>query len=262
MNARTIGSVFISYASHDREIVSAAARLLRAGGATVFQDVADIEFGTRWKEALNAALAQCERVMVFWSAAAAKSEWVEKEWRCALEAKKRIVPMMLDDTPLPPPLGEFHGVPDMIDMLRAAMPMPAYAEAPDGEMRRRQVTQPLPASAARGPLLAGLASIAILVVAAAVWTGVQFGSGSRADSSRGAPDDTVLGALDGLPILAWVGIGVLGVLMVVAAVWRARRARAHPTPRDEVSSPSAPAIPTADLQAIGRRFTSALFDQP
>ena len=64
LNGRTVGHVFISYSSSDRAIVNAAARLLRAGGATVFQDVVDIEFGARWKDALFDALNRCERVMV------------------------------------------------------------------------------------------------------------------------------------------------------------------------------------------------------
>ena len=52
MVRRSAGGVFISYSHRDREIVSAAARLLRSGGATVFQDIADIKAGTRWKAAL------------------------------------------------------------------------------------------------------------------------------------------------------------------------------------------------------------------
>jgi len=47
--------------------------------------------------------------MVFWSSAAASSEWVEREWRSALEANKKIVPMLLDDNPLPPPLRARRG---------------------------------------------------------------------------------------------------------------------------------------------------------
>ncbi len=111
-------TVFISYARTDRAAVDQAVDLLRAGGVRVFLDVASIEFGARWKDALMNALRRCERVMVFWSRAAAASEWVEREWRYALELGKKIVPTLLDPTPLPPELAEFQAV-------KRLMPQPA-----------------------------------------------------------------------------------------------------------------------------------------
>ena len=103
-------SVFISYASTDRDDVTGAADLLRAGGVKVFLDVVGIDFGERWKDVLYKALYRCERVMVFWSLAASTSQWVEREWRYALELGKKIVPTLLDMTPLPAELAEFQAV--------------------------------------------------------------------------------------------------------------------------------------------------------
>lgn len=103
-------SVFISYAHADRPDVEESADLLRAGGVTVFIDVRDIDYGERWKDVLQKALDKCERVMVFWSLAAQASEWVEREWRYALALGKRIVPTLLDRTPLPAELAEFQAV--------------------------------------------------------------------------------------------------------------------------------------------------------
>lgn len=77
-------SVFISYARDDRPDVEESAALLRAGGVRIFIDLSGIDYGERWQDALHQALDKCERVMVFWSIAAAASEWVEKEWRYAL----------------------------------------------------------------------------------------------------------------------------------------------------------------------------------
>src|SRR5512135_148894 len=113
-------TVFISYARADRAAVDQAVDLLRAGGVRVFLDIASIEFGARWKDALMNALRRCERVMVFWSRAAAASEWVEREWRYALELGKKIVPTLLDPTPLPPELAEFQAV-------KRLMPQPPIA---------------------------------------------------------------------------------------------------------------------------------------
>jgi len=250
MDTRTVGGVFISYASDDRAIVSAAARLLRAGGATVFQDVIDIEFGTRWKDALFKALDQCERVMVFWSAAAAKSKWVEQEWRCALEAKKRIVPMMLDDTPLPAPLGEFHGVPDMVDMLHAAMGMMA-ASAP-------QPVASIPSTAARtqGLLLAAVGGLASLVVVMAAWMGLGLQDTSLPDHSRGIPDVDVNSGLNSLSGVTWVAVAGLAFIVIAGAVLYARRRRGRLSPEPAVA---AAGELSGEFGAIGRRFTSALF---
>ena len=101
-------TIFISYAHENRPEVEPSAELLRAGGVQVFIDVAGIAYGDRWQDTLQQALDQCERVMVFWSLAAKASEWVDREWRYALQMGKRIVPTLLDDTPLPPELSQFQ----------------------------------------------------------------------------------------------------------------------------------------------------------
>ena len=103
-------SVFISYSHDDSDDVHRDANLLRAGGVKVFIDVLDIAYGDRWSEVLGDALRRCERVLVFWSAAAQVSGWVEREWRLALSLGKRIVPTLLDQTPLPAELSAFQAV--------------------------------------------------------------------------------------------------------------------------------------------------------
>ena len=124
--------VFISYAREDRPDVEDSAALLRAGGVSIFIDVHDIDYGERWKDALQQALQRCERVLVFWSRAAQASQWVDREWRFALALGKKIVPTLLDATPLPAELAEFQAVsrqrrpPAPAD----AAPLPAPASAP------------------------------------------------------------------------------------------------------------------------------------
>ena len=84
-------TIFISYAHENRPEVEPSAELLRAGGVQVFIDVAGIAYGDRWQDTLRQALDQCERVLVFWSLAAKASEWVEREWRYALQLGKRLL---------------------------------------------------------------------------------------------------------------------------------------------------------------------------
>lgn len=103
-------TVFVSYARKDSERIQQAVALLEAGGATVFRDIDDIEFGDEWEEVIIRKLEECERVMVFWSIHAQASEWVGKEYTIALAQQKRMVPVLLDDTPLPAELGKYHAL--------------------------------------------------------------------------------------------------------------------------------------------------------
>ena len=111
-------SVFVSYAREDRDWVSVATNLLTAGGAKVFMDVRDIAYGDRWEDVLTKTLHKVERVLVFWSRHAAASEWVAKEWQLALNNGKRLVPVPIDDTPLPDDLSQFHALMDLKGLLQ------------------------------------------------------------------------------------------------------------------------------------------------
>ncbi len=107
-------TVFVSYARKDSDRIRRAVALLEAGGAQVFRDIDDIDFGDDWEEVITRQLQECERVMVFWSANAKESEWVNKEYTIALAQQKRMVPVLLDDTPLPPELSRYHALTDFM----------------------------------------------------------------------------------------------------------------------------------------------------
>ena len=111
-------TVFVSYAREDYGWVSVATNLLTAGGAKVFMDVSDIAYGDRWEDVLTKTLHDVERVLVFWSRHAAASEWVAKEWQLALNNGKRLVPVPIDDTPLPDDLLQFHALMDLKGLLQ------------------------------------------------------------------------------------------------------------------------------------------------
>lgn len=113
-------SVFISYARKDAHWVSIACRLFQITGTRIFLDVTDIEYGARWQDELEKALSECTRVVVFWSAAASNSEWVEREWRLALALNKRIIPVLLDPTPLCDELSVFNASTDLLELINLA----------------------------------------------------------------------------------------------------------------------------------------------
>ena len=75
MSRRT---VFVSYSRKDSTQVAKAVELLEAGGADVFRDLDDIQYGDRWEDVIRTKLAEAERVLVFWSTNAQLSEWVER----------------------------------------------------------------------------------------------------------------------------------------------------------------------------------------
>ena len=103
-------TVFVSYSRKDSDRIQQAVALLEAGGARVFRDIDDIEFGDDWEEVITRKLQECERVMIFWSANAKASEWVGREYNIALMQQKRMVPVLLDSTPLPPELSKYHAL--------------------------------------------------------------------------------------------------------------------------------------------------------
>jgi hypothetical protein len=57
---------------------------------------------------LGESLIACHTVVVFWSAAAADSKAVAAEYIRALQLGKDIVPVLLDDTPVPSDLAQYQ----------------------------------------------------------------------------------------------------------------------------------------------------------
>jgi hypothetical protein len=71
-------------------------------------DVDSIEPGERWQEQLETAIARADKVCVFWCLHSRASRWVKREWRRAHRQKKKLIPLLLDSTPLPPELSKYQ----------------------------------------------------------------------------------------------------------------------------------------------------------
>ena len=119
-------TVFVSYSRKDSPQVEKAVELLEAGGADIFRDIDDIQYGDRWETVIREKLAEAERVLVFWSSNALLSEWVNREWSIAIAMQKRVVPILLDPTPLPVELGQFHALTNFM----FTPPAPVAAQSP------------------------------------------------------------------------------------------------------------------------------------
>jgi general stress protein YciG len=99
--------IFASYASADRDDVMQWARgAEHLGRSRVFIDVMSLRQGADWESELFRVVPASDLFCLFWSAAAKRSAWVDKEWRCALAARglEYIHPVPLEDPrDVPPP---------------------------------------------------------------------------------------------------------------------------------------------------------------
>jgi serine/threonine protein kinase len=106
---------FASYASPDRDEVLGRIQGIQkaAPGLEVFLDVVRLRSGQHWEGELYQRIGESDIFYLFWSANARKSEWVEKEWRYALQTRGLdfIDPVPLvppDEVPPPTELAEKH----------------------------------------------------------------------------------------------------------------------------------------------------------
>jgi hypothetical protein len=100
----------MSYARRDERRILPIAAILRGAGVSVFRDVDNIPPGAKWMLALADELDNATAVYVFWSRHARASTWVKKEYGSAVENGKRVVPVLLDRTPLPEDLGQYQAI--------------------------------------------------------------------------------------------------------------------------------------------------------
>lgn len=101
-------TIFVSYSHSDGNLVGPVVQLLRASAAHVFRDADDIPAGKKWREELSTALTDARLIMVFWCDHASASPEVQKEYSAAIAQGKDVLPVLIDDTPLPPDLAEYQ----------------------------------------------------------------------------------------------------------------------------------------------------------
>jgi hypothetical protein len=257
-------SVFISYARADSDWVTIAVNLLRAGGAKVFMDIRDLAYGDRWEEVLVSKLHEVERVMVFWSRHAADSEWVNREWQLALNNGKRLVPVPIDDTPLPDDLSQYQALTDLMPLLRQSAPVapaPAPAAAP---VHDRAVPR-----ASSGVWLRALGMAAAIVVPVAVLALIAIPQFPAPLPTEGPPTQPPVYAQEAAILWPWiVGAAVFIALIVWLGIRWKRQRRQGKLPEDTVepdSSPVAAGEPThvsRPPEALGRRVVDMVFSDP
>jgi len=131
VNTMAAQTAFASYASKDRlRVLDRIAEIERAG-VDIFTDCLSLTPGEDWKPRLEREIHNRELFLLFWSRHASESEWVEWEWRTALNRKgiNGIQPHPLETTADAKPPEELKSLhfddPHML-MRRAYAAMPDY----------------------------------------------------------------------------------------------------------------------------------------
>ena len=101
--------LFMSYSREDSPRVRPLVEALRGSGYRVFFDLESIKVGDQWKRRLEASIRQSKALVLCWSAQAKRSEFVQFEYAKAEGLGKKVLPWLLDETPLPPML-ESQGI--------------------------------------------------------------------------------------------------------------------------------------------------------
>lgn len=97
---------FVSHNSADKEVARRLGAHLRLVGVNVWFDEWEVRAGDSLIGKVDEALASVDTVVLIWSENARRSEWVRAEFETAIaraidDDSCRIIPMRLDDTPLP-----------------------------------------------------------------------------------------------------------------------------------------------------------------
>jgi hypothetical protein len=92
---------FFSYAREDSEIVLRLARELRKAGGNVWLDQLDIRGGSRWDDAVQAALESCQGLVAVLSPSSVASQNFLDEVSYALEEQKQVIPILYRECAIP-----------------------------------------------------------------------------------------------------------------------------------------------------------------
>jgi predicted ATPase len=93
--------LFLSYASSDRAAVTRIAQTLEGAGLPVWLDVADIPGGTTYGAEIATAIREARAFVLICSTASLQSPNVKQEIMLAWRFRRPMLPLLLDDAPVP-----------------------------------------------------------------------------------------------------------------------------------------------------------------
>lgn len=135
-----VRSAFLSYAREDTEAVTYIIQTLKKirPDLDIFFDLEKLRSGEDWELRLYSEIRKRDRLFLCWSRAAARSPWVEREWRCMADTKgvEAIEPFPLEDPdqcPVPEPLQKLCFA-DLEVLIRRAKMLPVSESGPESNL--------------------------------------------------------------------------------------------------------------------------------
>lgn len=154
--------VFISYSREDKDRVLDLAARLRGAGVSIWIDQGGIDGAALWGEAIVNALESAKVLLLMVSESAVRSHNVAKEVVLTSERKGHILPILLEQTSIPPSLKYplagiqqieyFQGDPgeNLASILRSLQKLGVNVAAPQGAVTAGDAPKPSQASPAPG----------------------------------------------------------------------------------------------------------------
>ena len=107
--------VFVSYNAADKETATNIALFLAAENISVWYDEWKVSAGDSIIDEVESGLGKCSHFVIIWSKNSDRSNWVRLELKAALTRALKvkspiIIPVILDDVPLPPLLQDIRYV--------------------------------------------------------------------------------------------------------------------------------------------------------
>ncbi len=94
---KNIGYVFISYSSKNEDIANTFRKILDKNGIPSWMAPMDIPVGSSYMEMIDRAISGCSCLLLLLTDSAQQSQWIEKEVVSAIDSKKVIIPVQLED---------------------------------------------------------------------------------------------------------------------------------------------------------------------
>jgi nucleotide-binding universal stress UspA family protein len=184
--------VFISHSTVDVEVANAVCRCLEQRGVACWIAPRNISYGTDWDEAISRGLDGCRVVVFLFSAASDKSEHVKRELNLAIDKKKFVLPVRIEQIPVGRSL-EY--------VLAGKQWLEAHTGDIDGHLgklcdRVVEVLGAVPVSAAPAPVVATPAEKPEGVAAAPVRKAAKAMKLALLYKRNAQPDDHVLATLE------------------------------------------------------------------
>lgn len=92
---------FLSYSRANKDFAIRLAKELKSEGFEIWLDQLDIPLGARWDDEVERALEECEIFMVILTPASTTSDNVKDEIGYAIDTRKRILPILLENAVIP-----------------------------------------------------------------------------------------------------------------------------------------------------------------